>query len=61
MTVLRVWTQEVETLAQFQAESGIQFMQQTEVVVDGSGQVHLIWWQSGESPGTVCHGRLGGS
>lgn len=61
MTVLRVGTQEVETLAQFQAESGIQFMQQTEVVVDGSGQVHLIWWQSGESPGTVCHGRLGGS
>ena len=60
MTVLRVGTQEVETLAQFQAQSGIQFLQQTEVVVDGSGQVHVIWWQTGEAPGTVCHGQLGG-
>ena len=58
MTVLRVGTQEVETLAQFQAQSGIQFMQQTEVVTDGSGMVHVIWWQSGEVPGTVCHGQL---
>ena len=59
-TVLRVGTQEVETLAQFQAQSGITFMQQTEVVADGSDQVHVIWWQSGEMPGTVCHGQLGG-
>ena len=59
MTVLRVGTQEMETLAQFQAQSGIQFMQQTEVVTDGSGTVHVIWWQSGEEPGTVCHGQLG--
>ena len=59
-TVLRVGTQVVETLAQFQAQSGVTFMQQTEVVVDGSGQVHVIWWQSGEDPGTVCHGQLGG-
>ena len=59
-TVLRVGSQDVETLAQFQAQSGITFMQQTEVVVDGSDQVHVIWWQSGEMPGTVCHGQLGG-
>ena len=60
MTVLRVGIQGVETLAQFQAESGIGFMQLTEVVVDRSGRVHVIWWQSGEDPGTVCHGQLGG-
>ncbi len=56
MTVLRVGGQGVETLAEFQAVSGIRFGQQTEVVVDEAGQVHVTWWQSGESPGTVCHG-----
>ena len=60
LTVLRVGTQGVETLAQFQAQSGIQFGQQTEVVADGSGRVHVIWWQSGEDPGTVCYGQLAG-
>ena len=60
MTLLRVGAQDVETLAQFQAQSGVAFMQQTDVVVDGSGQVHVTWWQSGENPGTVCHGQLAG-
>jgi hypothetical protein len=60
MTVLRVGTQEIETLGQFQAGSNIQFRQQTEVVVDAAGRVHVAWWQNGEFPGTVCYGQLDG-
>lgn len=60
MTVLRVGTQEIETLGQFQDGSNIQFRQQTEVVDDAVGRVHVAWWQNGEFPGTVCYGQLDG-
>ena len=60
MTVIRMGTQGVETLGQFQPGSDIEFRQQTEVVVDAADRVHVIWWQSGEFPGTVCYGQLDG-
>lgn len=37
------------------AAPGITFGQQTEVVIGATGEVHLVWWQDGERPGTICY------
>ena len=55
MSVHRATLTEVTEVAAFEASSGTVFGQQTEVVVDGAGRIHLTWWQTGEAPGTICH------
>ena len=58
LTLMRVLPEGTETVASFEAPQGAVFAQQTEIVVDDSGRTHVTWWQSGESPGTVCYGAL---
>ncbi len=55
LLVLRVLDGSTETLADFRAAPGTEFKQQTDVAVDDQGRVHVVWWQSGGVPGTVCH------
>lgn len=59
LQLLTVTGQGPQTLATFEAASGVRFMQQTDVSVDAQGQVHVVWWQSGEVPGTVCYATNG--
>jgi hypothetical protein len=33
--------------------------QQTEIEIDAQGRTHIVRWQSGENPGTVCHAVSG--
>ena len=58
-TVVRLVDGAVEPIASFSAASGITFGQQTEIEIDVQGRTHLVWWQSGEDPGTVCHAVSG--
>jgi hypothetical protein len=59
MELFRVEAAGVVKLASFQAPSGVTFKQQTDVEIDDAGKVHVAWWQSGDVPGTVCHGVSG--
>ena len=59
LLVLRVVDGATETLADFRAASGVGFKQQTDVAIDDQGRVHVVWWQSGGVPGTVCHAVSG--
>jgi len=55
LLVLRVLDGSTETLADFRTAAGTEFKQQTDVAVDDQDRVHVVWWQSGGVPGTVCH------
>ena len=55
LSVVRVGPSSVATLASFTATSGVVFGQQTEIAIDGQDRPHIVWWQSGEEPGTACH------
>ncbi len=57
--VFRVDDGAIEELGRFQARPGSPLGQQTEVAVDGVGRIHLVWWQAGGTPGTVCHAVRG--
>jgi hypothetical protein len=59
LTVFSVGGGTPVTLASFNAGPGVTFGQQTEVALDGQGRIHVTWWQTGESPGTVCYGVSG--
>ena len=59
LLILRVVDGATETLADFRAASGVDFKQQTDVGIDDQDRVHVVWWQSGGVPGTVCHAVSG--
>ena len=59
LLVLRVTDGGLETLGDFRAASGVEFKQQTDLVIDDDGRVHVVWWETGGVPGTVCHGASG--
>jgi len=58
-TVMRLVDGAVQPVASFPAAEGITFGQQTEIEIDVQGRTHVVWWQSGEDPGTVCHAVSG--
>lgn len=55
LNVIRLTDGAWEPIANFTAEGGVAFGQQTEIEIDAQGRTHVLWWQSGEVPGTVCH------
>ena len=59
MRVVRVTNGTATDVATFTAPDGTFFGQQTKVGIDAQGGIHLVWWQSGESSGTVGHGVSG--
>ena len=59
LTVIRLSEGAPESIASFTAADGISFGQQTEIEIDAQGRTHLVWWQSGGVPGTVCHAVSG--
>ena len=59
LTVIRLSDGAAEAIANFTAADGISFGQQTEIEIDAQGRTHLVWWQSGGVPGTVCHAVSG--
>ena len=58
-TVTRLVDGAAEPIASFSATGGVTYGQQTEIEIDAQGRTHLVWWQSGEIPGTVCHAVSG--
>jgi len=58
-TVMRLVDGAVQPIASFPAAEGITFGHQTEIEIDVQGRTHIVWWQSGEDPGTVCHAVSG--
>lgn len=58
-TVVRLVDGAVQPIASFSAASGITLGQQTEIEIDAQGRTHIVRWQSGENPGTVCHAVSG--
>jgi hypothetical protein len=58
-TVVRLVDGAVQPITSFSAASGITLGQQTEIEIDAQGRTHIVRWQSGENPGTVCHAVSG--
>ena len=58
-TVIRLVGGVAESIASFPAADGVSFGQQTEIKIDALSRTHMVWWQSGDIPGTVCHAVSG--
>jgi hypothetical protein len=59
MELLRITDIAATEIASFEAAPGVTFGQHTEIAVDGGGRTHIVWWQSGDPPGAICHAVSG--